>query len=153
MVRARSLRSTPPDTNTGLVLASGPWPNQLSLISADSYFGPMKPEQLAPLFGTRHTLRAAEFKTARSAWAAFCAPEPTGLTALLDDDTSVLPFLRDALLRHSQQFPALQTGLSRTETNILQSASRSGVHPFSELFTSDQEKAPSGSATQGSCNT
>ena len=81
---------------------------RLALICHDSYLGPMRAEQLTPLFETRHTVTAAELKTARAAWAAFCSPEPLGLAALLDQDTSALPFLRAAVLRHLQQFPALR---------------------------------------------
>ena len=47
------------------------------------------------------------------------------------------PFLRQALLRHLQQFPALHNGLSRAERQILELA-RSGVHKPSELFPAAQ---------------
>ncbi|HYL75606.1 MAG TPA: hypothetical protein VEU96_15440 [Bryobacteraceae bacterium] len=111
---------------------------RLALICHDSYLGPMRAEQLAPLFETRHTVAAAEFKTARAAWAAFCSPEPLGLAALLDEDTSALPFLRGALLRHLQQFPALRNGLARTERQILELV-ESGLRSFPELFLADQK--------------
>ena len=111
---------------------------RLSLISGDAYLGPMQPGQLAPLFETRHEVNAMELKTARVAWAAFCSPHPTELTALLDADTSALPFLRGALLRHLQQFPALRNGLARTERQILQLV-ESGLHSFRELFLADQK--------------
>jgi hypothetical protein len=78
---------------------------RISLISVDAYLGPMRPEQLIPLFKTRHTVTVAEFETAQAAWTAFCSPEPTKLVQLLGSDTSALPFLSRALLRHLQQFP------------------------------------------------
>lgn len=111
---------------------------RLAMICVDSYLGPMRPEQLAPLFETRHTVTTAEFKTARAAWAAFCSPEPLGLAGRLDEDTSALPFLREALLRHLQQFPALRNGLARTERQILDLV-ESGLRSFPELFRGDQE--------------
>ena len=111
---------------------------RVSLISVDSYLGLMTAEQLRPLFETRHAVSTAEFQTARAAWEAFCAPEPTGLTALLDSDTSALPFLLDALLRHLQQFPALRTGLSRAERQILH-LTGSGLSQFHELFPAAQQ--------------
>ncbi len=111
---------------------------RLSLICGDSYLGPMRPEQLAPLFETRHTVTTAEFKTAGAAWTAFCSPEPSGLAALLDKDTSALPFLRGALLRHLQQFPALRNGLARTERQILELV-ETGLRSFGELFLADQK--------------
>ena len=115
-----------------------PGPTRISLICVDSYLGPMPPAQLRPLFESRHAVTAAEFKTARTAWEAFRSPEPTGLAALLDSDTSALPFLRDALVRHLQQFPALANGLSRAERQILQ-LTGSGISQFRELFPAAQK--------------
>jgi hypothetical protein len=57
---------------------------------------------------------------------------------LLGSDTSALPFLSRALLRHLQQFPALRSGLSRTEQHILELA-ESGLHEFRELFPAAQK--------------
>jgi hypothetical protein len=54
---------------------------RISLISVDLYLGPMRHEQLFPLFKTRHTVTGDEFEAARAAWGAFCS-EPTGLVAL-----------------------------------------------------------------------
>jgi len=111
---------------------------RLALISVDRYLGEMQPGELTPLFDTRHEVTAAELKTARGAWHAFCSPEPTGLAALIGSDTSALPFLRDALLRHLQQFPAQRSGLSRAERQILQ-LTGSGVLKFQELFPAAQK--------------
>ena len=108
---------------------------RIALISVDAYLGPMTPEQLVPLFKTRHTVTAAEFETAQAAWTAFCSPEPNGLVQLLGSDTSALPFLNRALLRHLQQFPALRNGLSRAERQILELA-ESGVHKPRDLYHS-----------------
>lgn len=111
---------------------------RLSLISVETYLGCLTPEQLRPLFDTRRAVTTAELSTAQAAWDAFCRPEPTGLTTLLASDTSALPFLRAALLRHLQQFPALRNGLSRTESQILQ-LTESGLREFRELFPAAQK--------------
>jgi hypothetical protein len=117
-------------------------PTRVSLISLDSYLGNMRPEELVPLFDTRHTVTEAEFETAQAAWTAFCSPEPAGLVQLLGSDTSALPFLNRALLRHLQQFPALRTGLSRAERQILELA-ESGVHEPRALFAAAQKREES----------
>jgi hypothetical protein len=49
---------------------------RLALISGDAYLGPMRPEQLVPLFQARHEVNAMELKTTRSECAAFCSPHP-----------------------------------------------------------------------------
>jgi hypothetical protein len=114
-----------------------PGSTRLSLILVDSYLGPMRPEELTPLFETRHAITTAEFDTAQLAWTAFCSPEPAGLTELLASDTSVLPFLKQALLRHLQQFPSRHNGLSRTEQQIMD-LTHSGLHDFRALFSAAQ---------------
>lgn len=111
---------------------------RISLISVDSYLGPMRPDQLVPLFDTRQTVTAAEFTTAEAAWTAFRSPEPTGLAELLGSGTPALRFLSRALLRHLQQFPALRNGLSRAERQIVELAN-SGLHEFREFFPAAQK--------------
>ncbi len=111
---------------------------RLSLISVDRYLGPMHPHQLIPLFDLRHEVTSQEFKTAQAAWDAFCSPEPTELVALVESDTSALPFLHDALVRHLEQFPSLRNGLSRSERHILQ-LTASGLSGFPELFPAAQK--------------
>ncbi|MEE9342295.1 MAG: RNA polymerase subunit sigma, partial [Gammaproteobacteria bacterium] len=44
---------------------------------------------------------------------------PMAWHAMLDRDTSQLPFLGAAILRHLQQFPSFTNGLNRTEQQIL----------------------------------
>lgn len=111
---------------------------KLSLICDDKYLGHLQPEELRALFPGRHEVSAAEFKLAQIAWRAFRSPEPTDLVALTKTDTSALPFLHGALLRHLQQFPGLQDGLSRTERQALQLA-EAGLHQFAEMFQRDQQ--------------
>lgn len=111
---------------------------RLSLICVDQYLGPLHPDQLAALFDTRHQVTRREFKIAQAAWDAFCSPEPTELVELLESDTSALPYLHDALVRHLEQFPALRNGLSRSERHILQ-LTASGLSGFPELFPAAQK--------------
>jgi hypothetical protein len=104
--------------------------------------GQLNPSQLRSLFETRHTLIEDELKLGSEAWRAFCSPDPKALEALLRKDTAALPFLKAALLRHLEQFPALQGGLSRTERQILEVVA-SGVNTPLEIFRATQEKEES----------
>lgn len=110
----------------------------ISVISVDSYLGPMRPQQLLTLFPARRKVTQAELMTAQAAWSAFCSPEPTGLADLLRRDISPLPFLRSAVRRLLQQYPALDNGLSRTEQQILELAA-AGLRHFRELFPAAQK--------------
>ncbi len=99
--------------------------------------------QLRSLYETRRPLTEGTFTLGSEAWKAFCSPDPKALEAFLQQDTSALPFLKAALLRHLEQFPALQGGLSRTERQILEVVA-SGVHTPLEIFraTQEQEESP-----------
>lgn len=122
----------------------------ISLICINSFpgianffgLGQLNPTQLRSLYETRRPLTEKEFKLGSAAWKAYCAPDPRELEAFLQQDTSVLPFLKAALLRHLEQFPGLQSGLSRTERQILEVVA-AGVHKPLEIFRAVQEKEES----------
>lgn len=81
-------------------------PARVSLICDAEYLGLSAPGRLGERFPARAALDEATLDLARRAWAAFRSSDPTALTALLDGDTSALPFLGPALRRHLQQFPS-----------------------------------------------
>jgi hypothetical protein len=112
---------------------------RLSLISTDGYLGRLTGPQLAGLWPRRHTVAASELQLARSAWQAFRAPDPCGIEELLRGDTAALPFLAGALLRHLQQFPWVENGLSRTERQILELV-EAGHRDFASLFAADRDR-------------
>ena len=126
-------------------------PSTISLICINAFpgivpflgLGQLNASQLRSLYETRHPLTGEAFTLGSEAWKAFCSPDPKALEAFLQKDTSTLPFLKAALLRHLEQFPALQGGLSRTERQILEVVA-SGVHTPFEIFraTQEQEESP-----------
>ena len=76
---------------------------------------------------------------AREAWDAFRAPEPTGVAALLERDTSGLPHLDRALRRLLEELPDARTGLSRTEQQLLEPLLDEPRRPF-DLFLASQAR-------------
>jgi hypothetical protein len=80
---------------------------------------------------------------AREAWDAFRAPEPTAVAELLRRDTSVLPFLAPAFVRLLEELPDADSGLSRTERQLLE-ALLDGPRTPPGLFVASQarEEAP-----------
>jgi hypothetical protein len=124
-----------------------PGKTALSLICIGSHperpnfkgLGELTPSQLARLYPTRHTVSAEELTLASEAWRAFCSPDPTALERLLEGDTSALPFLASAVVRHLEQFPSTDNGLSRTERQVLEVVA-SGIHSPVEIFLAAQEK-------------
>jgi len=81
--------------------------------------GGLYADQLASLADTRLPVGDAEYRTARAAWKAFTSPDPTEIERFLQTDTSALPFIVAAFRRHLEQFPSIDSGLSRTERQAL----------------------------------
>lgn len=115
-------------------------PARLSLICTDRYLGPMHPEELRELFPFRRSVSRDELETARQAWAAFRASSPANLLPIANALECALPFLPGAILRHLQEFPSLQNGLSRTQSQLLHSLSSSGEQQPHELFESNSRQ-------------
>lgn len=118
---------------------------KLSLICIGEYpglhpfrgLGDLNADQMASLFPVRHPVSYKEMKTGFQAWQAFTSPDPTDIEKLLATDLKPLPFLRNALLRHLQQFPSTHNGLSRTEQQIL-AAVAAGQQTPEEIFRYDR---------------
>ncbi len=120
-----------------------PAPSRLSLICQAEYLGQMGPERLQDLFQSRRPVSARQLALGHRAWEAFRSPDPAAILALLQEDTSALPFLAGALRRHLQEFPSVKNGLSRTESQAL-AALADGPRTVGEVYTAahhEQEDA------------
>ena len=111
----------------------------LLLIQADSDLGPLQPDELEALWPARRAVTRHTRALAREAWDAFRAPEPTGWTALLERDTMGLPHLGPALTRLLEELPAADTGLSRTERQLLEPLLDGPKRPH-ELYLASQAR-------------
>jgi hypothetical protein len=111
----------------------------VSLISTDKYLGRMRPSELLALYPARQAVAAEQSALAVRAWSAFTSRNPRALEQLVHEDTSVLPYLHGALLRHLEQFPSARSGLSRTERQILEIA-HDGVSLVAKIFQADQAR-------------
>ncbi len=81
--------------------------------------GDLEPDHVVPLFQTRKVLSGAAYKVACAAWNAFTSPDPRELNQFLVRDSSALPFMRAALMRHTLEFPSTFNGLGRTAQHAL----------------------------------
>jgi hypothetical protein len=122
-------------------IGSRPRSKPVSLIGIDSYpghpqfkgLGELSPPDLETLFPTRRAVTVEQIALATRAWAAYRSPDPRELEVLLQTDTSALPFLGRALLRHLEEFPSERDGLSRSERRMLEQAS-GGPAPIDAAF-------------------
>jgi len=124
-------------------------PRGLDLICIDRYpgaepfhgLGQLRPDQLAGLLSQRRPVDETRFTLAARVWRAFRATEPTDIRDLLEADTSPLPFVRPTVLRLLAEYPAVATGLSQTERQILD-AIANGAFSGVEIFQASQAMEP-----------
>lgn len=95
--------------------------------------GQLTPDQLGSLLDTRQRVVPAQVELARVAWQAFSSPDPTEIESVLAGDTSALPFLAGALVRHLEQFPSVRNGLNRTQNQALSAVAAGHTTP-AEIF-------------------
>lgn len=118
---------------------------RVSAVLADDYLAAQPDVRLREWYGRRTGLTDAQWQAAGQAWAAFRASDPAGLMGF--DHEGAWPALLTALRRHLQQFPSIETGLSRTETQTLQgliagpqslrAAFRASNEPEAAIFMGD----------------
>ena len=102
----------------------------VTLVSVDSYpgypdfrgIGELDPGDVAALFEMRRPITEEQIALAPRAWAAYRSADPRAIEALLQTDTSALPFLASALRRHLEEFPSAANGLSRSEQKVMEQA-------------------------------
>jgi hypothetical protein len=92
---------------------------KISLIVVDGYIPPLSASQLKELDDARAAVTPEQFRLAERAWKIFGSDDPSAISALLDESTSSLPYLAPALRRHLEEFPSVESGLSRSEREAL----------------------------------
>ncbi len=128
-------------------LARDPRRDRVSLVCVGDFpgverfdgLGQLTPGQLASLFPGSARVTDAQWALGRAAWAAFRSPDPREIERVLAGDTSALPFLAGALVRHLEQLPAADDGLSRTERQVLEAVEAGASGPV-EVFLADQAR-------------
>jgi hypothetical protein len=106
-------------------------PQRITLICIGEYpgiahfggLGQLEPEQLLPLPAhAGQELSMAALRLATDAWAAFRAPEPSGIGPIARAHSPELRFLADAFDRLGREYPSTRDGLALTERRILAAA-------------------------------
>lgn len=126
-------------------------PDRIRLLCIDRYpgiepfhgLGQLRPQQLVALGERAVAVASAAVEAAGRLWEAICEPEPVRWVEQRREPVAGLPFLQAALCRWIEEFPSLETGLSRTETQILHSV-RADPRPLKGMFGNLQrvERAP-----------
>jgi hypothetical protein len=126
-------------------------PAQLELINVGSFagrpdfagLGELDADELETLWPLRRTVGDEMIETALAAWNAFRAPEPTVVQRFREGDSATLPFLAAAFERLLEELPAADTGLSRSERQVLEELAAGPGTPMGIfLACQQQEEAP-----------
>jgi hypothetical protein len=93
----------------------------------------LREDEFPALFEARRPITAEQIGIGTRAWEAFTAADPSGLVPLASADHPELPYLRAAIRRQLEEFPAVTNGLARSERQILQVLSE-GLRTPEETF-------------------
>jgi redox-sensitive transcriptional activator SoxR len=105
--------------------------------------GELTAGELETLWPSRRRAAPAALEAAAGAFAAFQAPEPTGLSAWATRDGGELPFLAAALWRLLEELPAPADGLSGTERRALEAVAAGAGTPAAAFVAAQRlEEAP-----------
>lgn len=111
----------------------------VQLVQSDHYLGMLTADEMMSLYPKRrYVTRAIEEKAAR-AWAAFTSATPDALVETADEKNNALPFLRDAVRRLFEEYPAEDSGVSRTQKQLLEACGQ-GARSKEELFRVSQTR-------------
>lgn len=104
---------------------------RVTAILADDYLTEQPDDQLRAWFEARREVTGPQWEASAIAWRAFRSPDPSALGSF--GHPGAWPTLRAAVRRHLQQYPAIRTGLSRTEVQTLRELS-GGAQPLRAAF-------------------
>lgn len=107
---------------------------KVSLIVVDGYIPPLAAIKIRQLDDARPAVTPEQFDLARRAWKAFGSADPSSISRLLAESTSALPYLAAALWRHLEEFPAVGSGLSRSEREALAAIERGHTTPVAAFL-------------------
>jgi hypothetical protein len=107
---------------------------KISLVVVDGYIPPLSAGKIKELDAARRTVTPAQFELAKRAWKAFGSDDPQAILGLLREDTSALPYLAAALKRHLEEFPSIESGLSRSEYETLSAINEGHTTPVAAFL-------------------
>lgn len=115
--------------------AGGAAATRFSMVSGDTYLGPLRPDEFPALFERRRPITPAQIERATRAWDAFCGDDPTALVPFAVEDAPDLPYLPGAIRRFLEEFPSTANGLPRSEAQILRVLSEGTRTPEQTFVT------------------
>ncbi|MCC6241597.1 MAG: DUF1835 domain-containing protein [Gemmatimonadaceae bacterium] len=127
----------------------------IAIAPADLMLGSVQPEKFRPLYEARRVIDETDLAHGAAAWAAYTSTTPASLFALVQQlDTAItsrtfagdahvrLPYLTATLRRVLEEYPDVDTGLSRSERQICE-ALAPGVMTLGKLYRASHHTSES----------
>jgi hypothetical protein len=118
---------------------AGAGAGRVELVQSEQYLGLLSADEIMALYPKRKFLTSAMEQGAIRAWEAFTKDSPDDLTSAASQTYIGLPFLRDALKRLCEEYPAAESGLSRTQKQLVEACAQ-GARRREDLFRRSQAK-------------
>jgi hypothetical protein len=109
------------------------------IIQSDQYLGMLSADEIMALYPKRRYVTSGMEERAMHAWDAFTSDVPDALKIASAETYSGLPFLREAMRRLCEEYPAHDSGLSRTQKQILEACAQ-GARSKEEIFRRSQAR-------------
>jgi len=106
---------------------------KLQLVQSDDFLGLLAAPELLALQNSRRPVLEQTLRGASNIWEAYRAPTPERLFHVHTATPAQLKHLGNALRRLFQEYPAVETGLSRTQRHILEAVAE-GAHAKEDIF-------------------
>lgn len=103
--------------------------NQFEGIAPFRGLGQLTIDQIETLLPIKKEITIKQLDLGREGWQAFCHDDPAKLEAYIAQDLSALPFLKEALKRHLEEYPSVQNGLNKSQNLILRLVNEGFVNP------------------------
>ncbi len=111
----------------------------VQIVQSDHYLGMLDADELMALYPKRRFITNASAEGARRAWEAFTSESPQRLWSAAGEKYVGLPYMSDALHRLCEEYPGAQTGLSRTQKQLLEACAQGARHK-EEIFRRAQAR-------------
>jgi hypothetical protein len=129
---------------------SGLGAGSVQLIQSDHYLGTLSGDELLALYPKRRFITTAIAEGAARAWSAVTSADPEQLSRAASEQYVGLPFLRDALKRLCEEYPGVDSGLSRTQKHLLEACAQ-GARRKEDLFRRSQAQEEAAFLGDASC--
>lgn len=131
--------------------AQGLGAGAVQLIQSDQYLGMLSADEIMSLYPKRRFVTSAMADAAQRAWDSVTGGEPARLQTAAAQAYAGFPFLAAALKRLCEEYPAAESGVSRTQKQVLEACAQ-GARRKEDLFRRSQAREEAAFLGDSACD-